>query len=524
MAPPPIRSGPSGFSPPPKISAPPELRMGGSGASSSAPARQMSPELRALNCRVTTAADSPIKRLAINSSHESRSPVMALEPTHTPSLSSDDLSTLISARTTPAEVGALARSVLSRPSLSSPEHPSPERLSPERPPKSPDSTEHSSETARIVDKQGRNFDVTIATQTSPAVVGPSRGGVSHITPPVTTSRLTIQQVSEIHPNTNPQMNTPLMEKFIRENIGEAHLQDAKDLISTVINELAKSPATEPVSIDLECGGAKFRLIFDGSKNEVLLFNRKHFVEGTEKTVHDAVAIPLLAPAGVARERDIESRAVLCSKPDMISLLRLGIINATKFHELRPHDPRLQHIISPPKSEYQIISPPKSEELPPEATLIISEERLSGGDLMNEINSDDSTAADFQTHLLEGCIGLSLIHELGFVHCDAKIENFFLKGDTCQVGDLSTCRTQNAAFPPYARDQDPLNARSEDKRSYDILSLGNSLANCIVSLEAKSKTEKSAAFIDRLKALIPLMIDADPAKRPTIGRVIEILTG
>ena len=523
MAPPPIRgSGPSGFSPPPKISGPPQLRIGGAGAPSSDSSRSTSPELKSLNGRVTAAAAGSIKQLIINSTDESTGPLRSLEPTHTPSISYGELLALVSARTTAAEVGEVARNLLVRHSSSSPE-----RSSPEGSPKSPDSTERSSETATIIDTQGRNFNVTITAETAPFVtVG--RSGILLYGPPITTEQLTIEQVTDIQHNTNPQMDSRVMEKFIRENIGEAHLQDAKDLFSSTINELAKSPAAEPVSIDLECGGKQLTLIFDRSKNEALLFNKKHFVEGSEKTVHDAVAIPLPGPAGTSKEAEIEPRAVLRSKPNMIALVRRGISNTKMLHTLGQNNPRLQHIISPSKSEYQITSHPESEDHPPEATLITSEERFSH-DLMDEINRRDFTVAAFQGHLMEGLQGLSLIHDLGFMHCDAKIENMFLKGNTCVIGDLSTSRKKNSNLTEYGIGIDRQNT-GEDKRSFDILSLGLSLVNvgthsdCISVLRAKPQTAESAAFIDRLEALIPDMTKINPAERPTIQEVIARLRG
>jgi hypothetical protein len=421
---------------------------------------------------------------------------------------------LIDEKNTPEAVQAVAQRVLG---LHSPSSSSSETLS-----DSPDSDgssssenidKRTSSTERITDPHGRNFDITVETETGQDIIGTSRAGQRIYGPPVTTSQVTIKQVTEIQPNTNPQMNSPVMEKFITENIGLSYLQEAKDLFSSVINELEKSPSAQPVSIDLECRRKQFRLIFDKSKNEVLLFNKEKFTEGTEKTVHDAIALPLSIPGGAGRRIEVESRAVLYSKPDMKSLLERGIGYAQKLQTIAGEDPRKGYIIPPPKSEYLTI----------DGMLMISTEKLSG-DLMDEVSSADRTTEAFQTYLLQGLSGLGLIHEKGFVHCDAKIENLFLKGDTCQVGDLSTCRKQDAELPPYARNEDRENSRSTDKRSYDILSLGKSLARSIKALKAKVQTAESAAFIQRLEALIPDMTKENPAERPSINEVIDRLTG
>ena len=518
--PPPIRSGRSdGFAPPPlKLGGgappqlsirsgggPPQLRLGSSQASSSESSRA----LQELHSKVTTLADGVLKKVAFLSPRDSKpESLKGLSPMRI-SLTSSDLENLANAQTTPAKVQALAQKALRTHTSSSSESLSESS-------ESPDTSRRTSSQERIQDESGRNFDVTIETETAPFVTT-GRDGRKIYGDPITTSELTIEQVTDILPNNNPQMDSAIMGEFITKNIGKTHLQEAKDLFSSVINELAKSPSATPISIDLHCGGKQFRLIFDSSKNEVLLFNKEKFAEGTEKTVHDAVAIPIPNARSGVRRPDVESRAVLYSKPGMKSLLERGIVYAQKLHQEAGEDPRKNYIISPPKSEY----------LTSDGSLMISSEKFSADLLSSE---SDTSMKIFQTHLLQGLEGLRLLHEKGFVHCDAKLENMFVKGDTCQIGDLSTCRNKSAEFPPYAKDEDRENTRSEDKRSYDILTLGKSFydpptkRDFIAELKAKPQTRESSAFIERLEALIPLMTKTDPNERPTIDQVIARLRG
>jgi len=546
--PPPIRSGGAGEPVPParlsgsdgappqlslrRAGGPPQLRLGGAQAPSSGTQGCNFQEVLQLTAKISIAATRGVKELFLSSARESTA-LRSLAPTQLRDLTPAALQGLVDEKTTPEAVQAVAQRVLALHSSSSsletlrdspdsdgsssPDNINKRTFSAERitDPHGSSSpvNKRSSSTERITDPHGRNFDITVETETGQDIIRTSRDGEQIYGPPVTTSQVTIKQVREIQRNTNPEMNSLAMEKFITGNIGAAHMQEAKDLFCSVIDELAKSPSAQPVSIDLECGRKQFRLIFDKSKNEVLLFNKEKFTEGAEKTVHDAIALPLSIPGGAVRRIEVESRAVLYSKPDMKSLLERGIGYAQRLQTIAGEDPRKAYIIPPPKSEYLTI----------DGMLMISTEKLSG-DLMDEAKSADRSTEAFQTYLLEGLSGLSLIHEKGFVHCDAKIENLFLKGDTCQVGDLSTCRKQDADLPPYARDEDRENSRSTDKRSYDILSLGKSLARSIQALKAKVQTAESAAFIDRLEALIPDMTKKNPAERPSIDEVIARLRG